>query len=59
VRRSCACWRQAGAPGFLIAILFSERAMPLRQALQLLDDPDAAAIQMNAALAALSGASSQ
>ena len=50
---------EAGAPGFLIAILFSERAMPLRQALQLLDDPDAAAIQMNAALAALSGASSQ
>ena len=44
---------QAGAPGFLKAILFNERNMPLRQALQMLPDPATAVDLMNAALATL------
>ena len=44
---------QAGALGFLKAILFNERNMPLRQALQMLPDPAAAVDLMNAALATL------
>jgi alpha-L-rhamnosidase len=44
---------RAGAPGFLKAILFNERKIPLRQALQMLPNYEEAVKLMNGALAAL------
>jgi alpha-L-rhamnosidase len=44
---------RAGAPGFLKAILFNERSLSLRQALQLLPNYEAAVQMMNDALANL------
>ena len=43
--------KQAGAPGFVTAILLNERSMPLRQALHRLPNYEAAVQMMNEALA--------
>ena len=45
--------KRVGAPEFLVGMLFGERNSPLRQSLQLLPNPDAAAEMINAALADL------
>lgn len=44
---------KAGAPGFLKAVLFNERNIPLRQALHLLPNYDAAMEMRNTELAKL------
>lgn len=51
--RHAGCAGAGRRAGFLKAILFNERNMPLRQALQMLPDPAAAVDLMNVALATL------